>query len=135
MSEHNRGIIDEFRANAGNVRGFESQPLLLLHHKGAKTGTERINPLAYLRIHGGYAVFATKSGAHTNPDWLYNVEANPDVRIEVGTESMNATARVAEGEERVRIWAEQVAFNADFSSYEEKTRRPYIPVVVLETDE
>lgn len=64
MSDWNSGIIEEFRANEGKVGGmFEGAPLLLLHHKGAKTGTERVSPLMYQSVDGGYAVFASKAGA------------------------------------------------------------------------
>ena len=90
MSDWNQRIIDEFRANDGRVGGpFEGRTLLLLHHRGAKTGTERINPLAYQRLSGdSVAVFASKSGAPTNPDWYHNLLANPDVTVEIGTETL-----------------------------------------------
>ena len=81
----------------------------------------------------GYAIFASKAGSHTNPDWLHNLVANPDVTIEVESDTLEATARVAEGSERVAIWEEQKAFNSWFATYEEKTNRDHIPVVVLET--
>ena len=114
------------------MRGFENQPLLLLHHKGAKTGTERINPLAYLEVGDAYAIFASKGGSHQNPDWFHNIKANPDVTIEVGNDTMKAVARVTEGDERERIWEEQKAFNHWFATYEERTNRDHIPVVLLE---
>ncbi|MGZ4151269.1 MAG: nitroreductase/quinone reductase family protein, partial [Actinomycetota bacterium] len=63
----NSGIIEEFRANGGKVASFAHQPLLLLHHRGAKTGTERVNPLAYLEVDNGWAVFGSKGGASTDP--------------------------------------------------------------------
>ena len=129
----NQAIIDEFRANEGRVGGrFQGRPLLLLHHTGAKTGTERVNPLAYQRLDdGGWAVFGSKGGAPTNPDWFHNLKANPRTRIEVGTETRDVIARVADGGERDRIWTRQKELIPGFADYEEKTPRP-IPVVILE---
>jgi len=79
MNDWNSKVIDEFRANGGKVGGeMEGWPLLLLHHVGAKSGTERVNPLVYQRLGDSVAVFASKGGAPTNPDWYHNVVANPD---------------------------------------------------------
>jgi deazaflavin-dependent oxidoreductase (nitroreductase family) len=130
-SDWNRRVIDEFRANGGKVAEFEGRPLLLLHHKGAKTGTDRINPLVYLPVGDSFAVFGSKAGAPTNPDWYHNLIAHPGTKIEVGTETIPVHARVAEGEERDRIWSEQKRINSNFANYEQKTTRP-IPVVLLE---
>ena len=97
MNDWNQQIIAEFRANDGVVGGqLAGVPLLLLHHTGAKSGTERVNPLAYQRIGNSVAVFASKGGAPTNPDWYYNLVAHPDVTVEIGTETHHATARVAD---------------------------------------
>src|SRR6266404_9072361 len=106
MADWNKQVIDEFRANEGRVSGhFEGRTLLLLHHRGAKTGTERVNPVAYQRLSpDAVAVFASKGGSPTNPDWFYNLVANPDVTVEIGTESFPLLARVATGEEREQIW-------------------------------
>ena len=128
----NRKVIEEFRANEGRVGGvFAGMPLLLLHHVGAKTGTARVNPVAYQRLDDGVAVFASKGGSPTNPDWFHNLVANPDVEVEVGAERYRAKARVATGEERERIWSAQKAAYPQFAEYEEKTSRE-IPVVVIE---
>lgn len=133
MSDWNNQIIDEFRATGGKPGGFfQDKPLLLLHHIGAKTRTERVSPLAYLPVDGGYAVFASKGGADTNPDWLHNLNANPDVKIEVGTETIAVTARVAGTEERMQIWNRQKQAWPQFGEYEVKTARDHIPVIVLE---
>jgi deazaflavin-dependent oxidoreductase (nitroreductase family) len=132
MTNFNTRIIDEFRANGGNVGGFEKMPLLLLHHKGAKTGVDRISPLAYSALDDGWAIFASKGGADTNPAWLHNLIANPETRIEVGTETVDVRARVADGDERTEIWERHKEANPVFAEYEEKTSRPRIPVVVLE---
>lgn len=131
-NDWNAKIINEFRANAGKVGGpFEGATLLLLHSKGAKTGAERVNPLAYQAVGDDFAIFASKGGADDNPDWLYNVKANPDVTVEVGTDAVDVRARVAEGEERERIWTRQKELMPGFAEYEQKTTRQ-IPVVVLE---
>lgn len=133
VSEWNTGIVEEFRANAGRVGGpFEGAPILLLHHKGAKSGIERVNPLAYQPIDDNtWAVFGSKGGFPTNPDWYHNLIANPEGRVEIGTETVEITARVAEGEERERIWAKQKELMPPFAAYEDKTSRQ-IPVVILQ---
>jgi deazaflavin-dependent oxidoreductase (nitroreductase family) len=133
MADWNTNIIEEFRANEGRVASFAHQPLLLLHHRGAKSGTERINPLAYQKLDNGWAVFASKGGAPTNPDWYHNVLANPKVRAEIGTETLDLVAREATGDERHRIWEDQKRLNRGFAEYEEKTSRQ-IPVIVLEPE-
>lgn len=124
-------MIEEFRANGGRVAAFAHQPLLLLHHRGAKTGTWRVNPLAQQALPNGWAIFASKGGAPTDPDWYRNLVAHPDAKIEVGTSTIAVQARVATGEERERIWKEQKRRNHWFAEYERKTSRE-IPVVVLE---
>jgi deazaflavin-dependent oxidoreductase (nitroreductase family) len=132
-NDWNTGIIEEFRENAGVVGGrFEGIPILLLHHRGARSGVERVNPLAYQDLgEGALAIFASKGGSRTNPDWFHNVQANPDVTLEVGTETRHVRARVAEGEERARIWEEQKRIMPGFAVYEKRTPRE-IPVVILE---
>ena len=128
----NKKIIEEFRANNGVVGGpFEGTTLLLLHHTGAKSGTERVNPLAYQPVDNGYAIFASKGGAPTNPDWYYNLLAHPDTVAEVGTQTIPVKARVLEGEDRNQIWSEQKRRAPGFAEYE-KTAGREIPVVLLE---
>ena len=130
--DFNSKIIKEFRANGGNVGGgFEGAPLLLLHTRGARTGAERVNPMMYRKVDGGYAVFASKAGAPTNPDWYYNLVANPQVQAEIGTGTVPMTARVASDDERDPIWSAQKSEYPGFADYETKTSRK-IPVVILE---
>jgi len=132
MPDWNTKIIEEFRANDGKVGGmFEGTPILLLHHTGAKTGKVRVNPLAYQANGDRLIVFASKGGAPTNPDWFHNLKANPRATVEVGTETRDVRARVAEGEERERSWRRQKEMNPGFGEYEKKTTRK-IPVVILE---
>ena len=130
-NERNKIIIDEFRANDGKVGGrFEGKTLLLLHTKGAKSGQERINPVACIRDGDCLAVIASKGGADTHPDWYYNVTANPLVTIEVGMEKFQARASVAEEPERTRLYNQMATAMPGFAEYQRKTTR-VIPVVVL----
>jgi deazaflavin-dependent oxidoreductase (nitroreductase family) len=105
--------------------------LLLLHTKGAKSGQERINPVACIRDGDRLAVIASKGGAPTHPDWYYNVVANPQVTVEVGTEKFQAVAKVAEEPERTRLYEKMVGMMPGFDDYRRKTTR-VIPVIVLE---
>jgi deazaflavin-dependent oxidoreductase (nitroreductase family) len=131
MADFNTQVITEFRDNDGRVGGmFESMPLLLLHHVGAKSGASRIAPLAYFEDDGRYAIFASKGGAPENPAWYHNLLAHPDTTIEVGGETIEVTATEAEGAERDRIFAAQAARSPQFGDYQEKTART-IPVVLL----
>lgn len=132
MSDWNNDIIEEFRANDGMVGGhFEGRPLLLLHHEGARTGTRRVSPLMYQNVEGGFAVFASKGGADTNPDWFHNLKANPDATIEVSGDTIDVRADVVEGEERDAIWEQQKTDYPQFADYEQRTARDEIPVLVL----
>ena len=134
MSAHddfNAQIIDEFRANAGRVGGmFEGTPLLLLHHTGARSGTRRVTPLAYLDDGGRYVIFASKAGAPTHPAWYHNLLAHPDTEIEVDTATIAVRASEATGEERERLFAAQTQRSPQFGDYQRKTER-VIPVVTL----
>ena len=130
-NERNKKIIDEFRANGGKVGGrFEGKTLLLLHTKGAKSGQERVNPVAYVRDGERLVIVASKGGAPTNPDWYYNLIANPLVTVEVGTEKFQARPTVAEEPERTRLYDQMVAMMPGFDDYRRKTTR-VIPVIVL----
>jgi deazaflavin-dependent oxidoreductase (nitroreductase family) len=131
-SDFNSKIIAEFRANGGQVGGpFQGAPVLLLHTTGARSGQERVHPVMYQRAGNNYAVFASKGGAPTNPDWYHNLLAHPSVQAEIGTQTLPLTARVARGDEREQIWSAQKSAYPGFAEYEEKTTRQ-IPVVILE---
>jgi deazaflavin-dependent oxidoreductase (nitroreductase family) len=130
-ADFNTKIIEEFHANEGRVGGmFEGTPLLLLHHTGARSGKSRVNPLAYQSDDGRYVVFASKGGAPTNPDWYHNLKAQPDVSIEVGTDTIDVVASEAIGEERERLYRTQAERTPQFAEYERQTER-VIPVIVL----
>ncbi len=132
VNEWNKKVIAEFRANEGKVGGsFEGKTLLLLHTIGAKSQQERINPVACVMDGDRLAVIASKAGAPTHPDWYYNVVANPQVTVEVGTETFQAKATVAEEPERTRLYNQMVEVMPGFDDYRRKTTR-VIPVIVLE---
>ena len=133
MSDWNARVIEEFRANGGKVGGdMEGWQVVLVHHTGAKTGAERVNPLVYQRLDGDdIAVFASAGGRTKTPDWFHNLVAHPDTPIEIGTETREVRARIAEGDERERIWERQKQAMPQFAKYEETANRE-IPVVVLE---
>ncbi len=132
VNDFNATVIEQMRANEGRAGApFEGAPLLILHHVGAKSGIERENPMMYRAVGDHFAVFASKAGAPTNPDWYHNLLANPDVSVEVGGETIAVTARVAEGDEREAIWEQHKTDNPGFAEYESKTDRQ-IPVVILE---
>lgn len=97
---------------------FEGKPVLLLHHIGAKSGTERVSPLMYNTDGDQLVIFASKAGAETNPDWFHNLRANPDVEVEVGAEQFPVKAKAVEGAERERLWDRQKAEFDQFAGYE-----------------
>ena len=133
MSDFNQTIIDEFRANAGQVGGsFAGANMLLLHTIGAKSGRPRTTPLVYVKDGARFVVIASKGGADTNPDWYYNLLAHPMVTVELGTEQFQARATpVTEEPERSRLYAQMVAHRPGFAEYEQKTTRT-IPAILLE---
>jgi deazaflavin-dependent oxidoreductase (nitroreductase family) len=131
-ADFNAQIIEEFHSNEGRVGGmFEGLPLLLLHHTGAKSGKSRINPLAYQDDDGRYVIFASKGGAPEHPAWYHNLEAQPNVKIEVGTDTIDVIASEATGEERERLYRTQAERVPQFAEYEEKAAGRVIPVIVL----
>jgi deazaflavin-dependent oxidoreductase (nitroreductase family) len=130
-SDWNRQTIEAFRANGGKVGGFwEGRPLLLLTTTGAKSGQRHTTPTMYLHDGDRLLIFATKSGAPTNPDWYHNLVAHPKVTVEVGTETYEATATVLKGEERDRFYARQAELYPQFGEYQKSTTRK-IPVIAL----
>jgi deazaflavin-dependent oxidoreductase (nitroreductase family) len=131
MSDWNQQVIDEFRANGGKVGSMGDAPLLILHTTGAKSGEERESPVLYRTEGDDLVVFASFAGAPTNPAWFHNLVANPDVTVELGDGTRPMRARVADTDERDRIWQAHKKEWPQFQEYEDKTDRT-IPVVVLE---
>jgi deazaflavin-dependent oxidoreductase (nitroreductase family) len=131
MNDFNRPVIEEFHANGGKVGGpFDAIPLLLLTTTGAKSGKQRINPLAYTTDGERLVVLASKNGAPTHPDWYHNIVAHPDVTVEVGTDTFAARATVVDGAERDGLFASMAAMLPIYAEYQAKITRT-IPVVVL----
>jgi deazaflavin-dependent oxidoreductase (nitroreductase family) len=132
VSDWNAGIIEEFRANEGRVGGmFEGAPMILVHHIGARSGTERVTPLVYFpEADGTMVIVASKAGAPDNPDWYHNLKAHPKVDVEVGTETFPVDVAEVEGAEREEVWTRVVAKNPGFGEYQEKTTR-ILPVIRL----
>jgi deazaflavin-dependent oxidoreductase (nitroreductase family) len=131
MTEFNQGIIKEFRENEGKVGGmFEGASIILVHHIGAKSGTERVAPLVYFGEGERIFIFATKGGSDESPAWFHNLVANPKVTVEVGAEKFEVTATVLDRAERDEYYAKQVAVAPNFGDYERKTTR-VIPVIEL----
>jgi deazaflavin-dependent oxidoreductase (nitroreductase family) len=131
MSDWNKQVIEEFRANDGKVGGnFANMQLLLLHTTGAKSGLPRINPVACMADGERHVIIASKGGAPTHPDWYYNLVANPEVKVEVGTEQFTALATVTQEPERTDLYDKMAAMYPFFDEYRQKTTRN-IPVIVL----
>ena len=131
MVTKNQQVIDEFRANNGVVLVTPPHgPILLLHSKGAKTGRELVTPLIYRPEGDSFVVLASMGGWKTNPAWYYNLVANPNASIEVGTRTLDVTAVVATGPERQRLFELHCAAYKQFAFYQGKTTR-VIPVIVL----
>jgi deazaflavin-dependent oxidoreductase (nitroreductase family) len=133
MADWNQQIIDEFRENDGTVTtmGF-GRGLVLVHHRGAKSGTERVNPLATVReSDGAWLITASAGGADTNPDWYHNLLAHPDVSIETPDDgTVDVRAEELAGAERDVAWERFKQMSDGFRQYEEKTSR-VIPVFRL----
>jgi deazaflavin-dependent oxidoreductase (nitroreductase family) len=128
-SNYNQGVIDAFRANGGKVQ--HPYPLLLLTTTGARSGQQHTSPVAYSTDGDRLIILASKGGAPTNPAWYYNLVADPDVTVEVGTEKYPARAVVAEGQEWERLFAQHAKLMPGFAEYQQKTTRQ-IPVIILE---
>jgi deazaflavin-dependent oxidoreductase (nitroreductase family) len=132
VTDWNQQIIDEFRANEGRVGGmFEGAPMILIHHVGAKTGTERVSPLVYFAEDDGKMVIvASKGGAPDNPAWYHNLRANPKIDVEVGARTFPVLVEEITGEERDQVWQRVITERSGFAEYQQKTSRT-IPVLRL----
>jgi deazaflavin-dependent oxidoreductase (nitroreductase family) len=130
VSDWNTAIIEQFRAQGGKGVGQFGDGLLLLHHTGARTGTVRVNPLAYYDDGDRLVIVASKGGAPDNPDWFYNLRANPDTTIEIGPETVKVRAAEITGDDYRQTWARVTAAMPGFADYQTKTARR-IPLVAL----
>lgn len=131
MSDFNKQVIEEFRANEGVVGGyFEGKSLLLLHTTGAKSGQERLNPVVYFNEGDKYVIIASNGGADKHPAWYHNIAASNDISIEVGTEQFDATATITDEPERTNLFSKMEAINEGFTEYKNNTSR-VIPVITI----
>ena len=133
MNSFNATLIEDFRANNGTVtlQPFAGGSIVLVHHVGAKSGVERVTPLAYTRDGDDVIIIASKGGSPENPAWYHNLRANPDTVIELGPDTIEVTAEpLTEGPERERLFKQMADQFPNFNDYQEKTER-LIPVVVL----
>jgi deazaflavin-dependent oxidoreductase (nitroreductase family) len=135
VSDWNTQIIEEFRANEGRVGGnFEGAPMVLLHHKGIKSGTDYVTPLMYLPTDDSkkFYIFASYAGAPADPAWYRNITAAGETTVEVGTETFGVKVAEITGDERDKTYAKQVSLYPGFGEYEVKTEGiRTIPVLEL----
>jgi deazaflavin-dependent oxidoreductase (nitroreductase family) len=130
MSDFNAKIIEEFRANGGKME-FDGVPLIVLHHIGATSGTERVTPVVcYEQPDGSLAVIASNGGAPRHPQWYKNLKAHPQVDVEFGPEVFKVTVRQLEGSERDAVWTDALRTAPQLREIQEKTSRQ-IPVLLL----
>lgn len=135
-NDWNTTIIAEFRANKGRVGGnFEGAPIVLVHHRGRKSGREYVNPTMYLPDDNDsdkIFVFASKAGAPSNPDWYHNLVAAGEATIERGTETYHVHVRELTGDARDRVYDEQARRYSGFAEYAKQTAgKRTIPVLEL----
>jgi len=129
-NDWNAKIIDEFRRKGGKGVAQFGDALVLLHHIGARSGVERVNPVAYFHDGSRLVIVASKGGAPQNPDWYHNLKAHPDTTIEVGTDTRAVRAVEITGEDYEQTWARVTAAMPGFADYQTKTTRR-IPLVAL----
>lgn len=130
VSDWNTTIIEQFRAQGGKGVAQFGDALLLLHHTGARTGIVRVNPLAYYDDGDRLVIVASKGGAPQNPDWFFNLRANPDTTIEIGSETVEVRAAEITGDDYEQTWPRVTAAMPGFADYQTKTARR-IPLVAL----
>jgi deazaflavin-dependent oxidoreductase (nitroreductase family) len=131
-SNFNTKIVEEFRANQGHVGGpWEGVTLILLHHIGAKSGIERVIPLAYsAQPDGRFAIWAANGGAPAHPAWYHNLKAHPTIQAEVGSQTFTVVAEEMLGDARAQLWPKLVAQYPSLGETQDKTTRQF-PLFVL----
>ncbi|SLK80376.1 Deazaflavin-dependent nitroreductase [Mycobacteroides abscessus subsp. abscessus] len=131
INEFNDEVAREFRANGGEVGGqFAGVPILLLTNTGAKSGQQRLNPLAYFNIDGKIYIVGSFGGADKDPAWVYNLRANPHAHIDIGSDGYDVVAHELSLAERDALYPKVVELVPVFAEYQEKTARP-IPIFEL----
>ena len=129
-TDYNNQLIEEFRANRSKFEGPGARPLLLLTTTGAKSGQHYTTPMMYIPNGDRLLVIASNIGAPKHPDWYHNLVARPEVTVEVGTETYEATAIVTQGTERQQLWAWIIEQYPFFADHQTKTTRQ-IPIIAL----
>ena len=132
MTDFDRRTVEEFRANGGQAGGvLAGTPLVLIHHIGARTGTEHVTPLAYSALDGGsIAIAASNGGSPRHPAWCHNLRANPAITVDLGTQRFEATAEEQTGPARAELWTKLVAQFPDLAKFAASTERA-IPLFLL----
>lgn len=131
-SDFNTKVIEEFRANQGRIGGsLAGTPMILIHHIGAKSGTERVTPLACnLRPDVRFAIVASNGGSPAHPAWYYNVKAHPRITVELGPQTFTVVAEELDDTARAELWPTLIADAPDLGEHQAKTMRK-IPVFML----
>ncbi len=131
-AEFNADVVERFRAGGGQVSGsLADTPLILVHHVGARSGVERVVPLAYLsRPDGRFVIVAANGGSRSHPAWYYNLKANPEVTVEVGTETFRVVAQELDAADRSVLWPTIVEKAPAAGRFQRMTTRT-IPVFIL----
>jgi deazaflavin-dependent oxidoreductase (nitroreductase family) len=131
-SDFNALIIEEFRVNQGRVGGsLAGTPMILIHHIGARSGTERVTPLACNpQLDGRFAIVASNGGSPAHPAWYYNIKAHPRITVELGPQTFTVVAEELDETARAELWPKLIADSPDLGEHQAKTRRK-IPVFIL----
>jgi len=121
-----------YRLSGGRIGGrfLRGAPVLLLTTVGRRTGRARTTPLLYLKDGENLLIVASQGGLPTHPVWFLNLEAHPDVEIQIGSERRAMRARRASAPEKATLWPKLTAMYCDFDDYQARTQRD-IPVVIL----
>jgi deazaflavin-dependent oxidoreductase (nitroreductase family) len=130
--DYNTKIIEEFRTNGGRVGGpWTGTTMILIHHIGARSGIERVSPLAYSALGDGrFAIVASNGGSPVHPDWYYNLKACPRIRVEMGTQTFWVLAEELDNRARADLWPKLIAEYPAIGEFQATTRRQ-IPVFML----
>jgi len=131
-SDYNAKIIEEFRANEGRVGGiWAGTSLILIHHLGARSGTERVTPLGcFPQEDGSFVIVASSGGSPAHPSWYHNLKANPRITVEVGAQTFTVRARELDDAARAELWPKLVEEAPDLRKHQARTARQ-IPVFML----
>jgi deazaflavin-dependent oxidoreductase (nitroreductase family) len=131
-SDFNAQIIEEFRVNQGCVGGsLAGTPMILIHHIGARSGTERVTPLACNpQPDGRFAIVASNGGSPAHPAWYYNIKAHPRITVELGPQTFTVVAEELDETARAELWPKLIADSPGLGEHQAKTTRK-IPVFIL----